>query len=230
FTPMEQAILDKYDSLKEEFNRNVLNDGNLEKNKDEVIKLEQILSLAKELQDTQLDGLQPKIDEAESALTRGTYTNNELPKAYNVNGEISDLINKIKSDSIPNSEEVSALNVKAQNEVNDVEVAIEKDKIVSLNNEIQSNWLLATSPEAEAINAGLSKIDQFAQEALANKTNANDVRDAREKLEAYPPLVEQLKRANDLIDSLEQEQGDSDKNAKIIAELKKAMAQNDINL
>ncbi|TNK92629.1 hypothetical protein C4M83_02750, partial [Mycoplasmopsis pullorum] len=190
----------------------------------------QILSLAKELQDTQLDGLQPKIDEAESALTRGTYTNNELPKAYNVNGEISDLINKIKSDSIPNSEEVSALNVKAQNEVNDVEVAIEKDKIVSLNNEIQSNWLLATSPEAEAINAGLSKIDQFAQEALANKTNANDVRDAREKLEAYPPLVEQLKRANDLIDSLEQEQGDSDKNAKIIAELKKAMAQNDINL
>ncbi|TNK92065.1 hypothetical protein C4M83_03175, partial [Mycoplasmopsis pullorum] len=65
FTPMEQAILDKYDSLKEEFNRNVLNDGNLEKNKDEVIKLEQILSLAKELQDTQLDGLQPKIDEAE---------------------------------------------------------------------------------------------------------------------------------------------------------------------
>lgn len=230
-TPIEKALLDKLDSIKETYARDKTNPENIDKTKEDLAKLEQLLPSLKDLQDTQLKALKPAIIDTEESPNKGAYSAEQLPKANEIENKISDLIDRIKSDNIPNSSEVAELNNDALNEVNALKVAKAKDNIVALNNLIQNNKVNNPATEEEnKINEGIKAIDDFVQDALANKNQASDIELAEEKVAAFNPLVDELKKAADLMNQLIADQGNTDKNQKLIDQIKEAIKNNGINL
>ncbi|VEU70383.1 hypothetical protein [Mycoplasmopsis glycophila] len=230
-SPIEQALLDKLENVKENYARDRKNPDNIAKTKEDLAKLEQLLPSLKELQDTQMQALEPAISNSENSPYKGAYSNAALPEGYDVQAKIDDIVGRINSDSIPDTKEISSTNNEALDATNNINVATSKDKLIKLNEQIQDQSISnpATLEEAK-LNEGIQAIDAFVQDVLANKTQANDVLQAEKKVEALNPLVEQLKKANDLIRELEADQGDTDKNQKLIDQIKQAIAENGINL
>ncbi|MEE3928026.1 hypothetical protein V2E24_00340 [Mycoplasmopsis ciconiae] len=217
----EESLRQKWATLKEQ----LLNPSTTQDVKDQIkqdlFDIRQIVEAVKKDYDL-VQKLQQMISFA-NGVEHGNLTDIQLESSQKLIEQVNEQFSNINSANIPNLQVFLNYQFEIQDQTNNLELAVYKDRIVKNNKILQSLNINAEDSSYAYLKSAFSSVNDFATDYLG-QSNIPSVIDASEKISALIPLFNTYLQAYELEKELQ-----NNNSIELLTQLKNLLASNPIN-